>query len=58
MAHSGSEYVVGRTAQRETRFGFVKALANKRSETIKDAMVVMQKLLPKGENLWAQLTTG
>ena len=30
---------------RETRFGFVRALMNKRSETIKDAMTDMQLLL-------------
>ena len=31
--------------RRETRFGFVRALMNKRSETIKDAMIDMQLLL-------------
>ena len=31
--------------RRETRFGFVKALSNKRSETVKEAMVDMQLLL-------------
>ena len=43
MAYNGSEYLVA--LQRGTRFGFVRALMNKRSETIKDAMIDMQLLL-------------
>ena len=42
-AYNGSEYLLV-ALRRETRFRFVKALANKRSETIKDAMVDMQLL--------------
>ena len=44
MAHDGSEYLMV-ALRRETRFGFVKALTNKRSETVKEAMVGMQLLL-------------
>ena len=44
MAYNGSEYLLV-ALRRETRFGFVKALANKRSETIKDAMIDMPLLL-------------
>ena len=44
MAHNGSEYLLV-ALRRETRFGFVKALTNKRSETVKEAMVDMQLLL-------------
>ena len=44
MAHSGSEYLLI-ALRRETRFGFVRALTYKRSETIKDAMIDMQLLL-------------
>ena len=44
MAHNGSEYLLV-SLRRETRFGFVRALMNKRSETIKDAMIDMQLLL-------------
>ena len=44
MAHNGSEYLCV-ALRRERRFGFVEALANKRSETIKDAMIDMQLLL-------------
>ena len=44
---SGLQWVrifVGSTTQRDT-FRFVKALANKRSDTIRDAMIDMQLLL-------------
>ena len=44
VAHNRSEYLLV-ALRRETRFGFVKTLANKRSETIKDAMIDMQFLL-------------
>ena len=44
LAYNESEYLLVALG-RETRFGFVKALSNKRSETIKDAMVNMQLLL-------------
>ena len=44
MANNGSEYLLV-ALRRETRFGFVRALMNKRSETIKDAMIDMQLLL-------------
>ena len=44
MAYNGSEYLLV-ALRRETRFGFVRALMNKRSETIKDAMIDMQLLL-------------
>ena len=44
MAYNGSEYLMV-SLRRETRFGFVKALMNKRSETIKDAMIDTQLLL-------------
>ena len=44
MAYNGSEYLLV-ALRRETRFGFVKALLKKRSETIKDAMIDMQLLL-------------
>ena len=43
MAHNGSEYLLV-ALRRETRFGFVKALTNKRNETVKEAMVDMQLL--------------
>ena len=43
LAYNGSEYLFG-ALRRETRFGFVKALTNKRSETVKKAMVDMQLL--------------
>ena len=38
MAYNVSEYLWV-ALRRETRFGFIKAVANKRSETIKDAMI-------------------
>ena len=44
MAYNGSEYLLV-ALRRETRFGFVRVLMNKRSETIKDAMTDMQSLL-------------
>ena len=44
MAPNGSEYL-SVALRREPRFGFVKALANKRGDTIQDAMVDMQLLL-------------
>ena len=44
MAYNGSEYLLV-ALRRETRFGFVKALSNKRSETINDAMIDTQLLL-------------
>ena len=44
MDCNGSEYLLV-ALRRETRFGFVKALKNKRSETINDAMIDMQLLL-------------
>ena len=44
MAYNGSEYLLV-ALRRETRFGFVRALMNKRSETIKDAMIDMRLLL-------------
>ena len=44
MGHNGSEYLLV-ALRREIRFGFVKALTNKRSETVKEAMVDMQLLL-------------
>ena len=44
MAYNGSEYLLV-ALRRQTRFGFVKALTNKRSETIKDATADMQLLL-------------
>ena len=44
MAYNGSEYLLV-ALRRETRFGCVRALMNKRSETIKDAMIDMQFLL-------------
>ena len=44
MALIGSEYLLV-ALRRETRCGFVKALTNKRSETVKEAMVDMQLLL-------------
>ena len=43
MADNGSEYLLV-ALRRETRFGFARALMNKRSETIKDAMIDMQML--------------
>ena len=64
MAHNGSEYLTV-ALRRETRFGFGEALTNKRSETIREAMVDMQLLFRgawrfhrmKYESLWAQSTT-
>ena len=47
MANNGSEYLLV-ALRRETRFGFVRALMNKRSETLKDAMIDMQLLLREG----------
>ena len=47
MAYNGSEYLLVALC-RETRFGFVKALANKRGQTIKVAMIDMQLLLFRG----------
>ena len=44
MAHNRSEYLMV-AVRRETRFGFVKELLNKRSETIREAMVDMRLLL-------------
>ena len=44
MAYNGSEYLLV-ALLRGTRFGFVRALANKRNETIKDAMIDMHWLL-------------
>ena len=41
MTYNGSEYLFV-VLRNQTLFGFVKALANRRSETIKDAMVDMQ----------------
>ena len=41
MAYNGSESLLV-ALRRETRFGSVKALTNKRSETVKEAMVDMQ----------------
>ena len=49
MAYNGSEYLPV-ALRRETRFGFVKALTNKRSETVKEAIVDMQLLL---RGVWA-----
>ena len=43
-AYNGSEYLLV-ALRRETRFGFVKALTNQGSETIKDAMIDVQLLL-------------
>ena len=42
--HNVSEYLLV-ALRRETRFGFVKALTNKRRETIRHAMVDLQLLL-------------
>ena len=44
LTHNGSEYLLV-ALRRDTRMGFVKALTNKRSETVKEAMVDMQLLL-------------
>ena len=44
VAYNGSECLLV-ALRRETRFGCVNALANKRRETIKDAMIDMQLLL-------------
>ena len=44
MAYNGSGYLLV-ALRRETRFGFVRGLMNKRSETIKDATIDMQLLL-------------
>ena len=52
VAYNGSEYPLV-ALRRETRFGFVKALTNKRSETVKEAMVDMQLLL---RGLWPERT--
>ena len=65
LANNGSEYLLV-ALRKETRFGFVKALANKRGETIKVAMVEIQlccvvfvaSTVMKNESLWAHLTTG
>ena len=53
VAHNGSEYLLV-ALRRETHFGFVKALTNKRSETVKEAMVDMQLLL---REVWRFLIT-
>ena len=44
MAYNGSKYLMV-ALRRETRIDFVKALKNKRSETIREAMMDMQLLL-------------
>ena len=44
MAYNGSEYLLV-ALRRKTRSGFARGLMNKRSETIKDAMIDMQLLL-------------
>ena len=44
MAYNGLEYLLV-ALRRETRFGFVQVPTNKRSETIRDAMVDKQLLL-------------
>ena len=46
MDYNGSEYLlVALRCAEKTRFGFVRALMNKRRETIKNAMIDMQLLL-------------